>query len=144
MDMIHRDLDRHDVIPHAADHDVGPSIIADLKRLERVLLAYGKDEDAGGATAQVLLSEIENLRRFVMVPGALRDGLRSGRPDQSLPLGRRLGETLYAMISRIAAGALIITKAERLALDRTSRRAIGCLAYLGSIDPAFISRSGTH
>ncbi len=144
MDMIHRDLDRHDVIPHAADRNAIPSVSADLKRLERVLLAYSKDTDAGGATAQVLLSEIENLRRFVMVPGTLREGLNSAAADHLAPLGRRLGDTLYAMISRIASGSLIITKSERLALDRTSRRAIGCLTYLGSIDPAFVSRSGTH
>ena len=144
MDMTHRDIDRHDVIPHAGDFEAAPSVSADLKRLERILMAYHHDDDAGGATAQVLFSEIENLRRFVMVPGALRDGLNAYPAGQSAPLGRRLGDTLYAMIERIAGGSLIITKTERLALDRTSRRAFGCLAYLGSIDPSFINRDNAH
>jgi hypothetical protein len=144
MDTIERDLKRHDVLFHDGSGDAAVSVGDALKRLERVLHAYERNDEADGATAKELLSEIERLRRFVMVRGALKAGLYTRKAEGEETLGRRLSETLFSMIVRNAGGDVVMTRPERLALDRTSRRAIGCLTYLGSIDARFVSRNGTH
>lgn len=144
MELIGQDPGRQAPLLPAGSSEASLFISVELKRLERVLHAYGSDDDAGGATAQVLLSEIESLRRFVLVPEPLKIELNAARSEGDTSLGQRLGGTLFSLIERIRGREFVITHAERLALDRTSRRAIGCLTFLASIDPAFVRRAGAH
>jgi hypothetical protein len=140
MEITQRELDFRDVIADGSAGVPETTIEASLRRLERILLAYGRKPDAGGATAQALLSEIEGLRGFAMTPGALRDGLRRCRPNRPDPLGISICQALRGMVTGITEPSMVTLHAERRALNRTGRRAISCLAFVGALDRTFIGR----
>ena len=84
-----------------------------------------------------LLTEVEALRRFVLVRGALLRGLQQ-TGSKGTSLGRELCDSLRHMIG----DAPNMVKASSLQgarnMERDTRRAVASLAFVGSLDASFV------
>ena len=84
-----------------------------------------------------LLTEVEALRRFVLVRGALLRALQQ-TGSKGTSLGRELCDSLRHMIG----DAPNMVKASSLQgarnMERDTRRAVASLAFVGSLDASFV------
>ena len=85
-----------------------------------------------------LLTEIEALRRFVLVRGTLVKGLlQPGRAD-SRPMGLQLCELLQGLIGDVPNLVKSCSLQGARNMERDTRRAIASLNFIGSLNPAFV------
>jgi hypothetical protein len=107
-----------------------------LEEVDNLLAKYRDSNDILDRMA--LLTEIEALRRFVLVRGALTRGLsQPGRNDER-PMGKQLCETLQGMIGDVPNLVKACSLQGARNMERDTRRAIASLNFLGSLNPSFI------
>jgi hypothetical protein len=85
-----------------------------------------------------LLNAIEDLRRFVLVRRTLARSLARRGTDGGAPLGHQLCAALGHMIGDVPRLVEASLRPREANMDRDMRRAIACLFFLGSLDPAFL------
>ncbi len=107
-----------------------------VEEIDELLIKYRESHDVLDRMA--LLTEIEALRRFVLVRGALVKGLlQPGRSD-SRPMGQQLCEVLQSMIGDVPNLVKSCSLQGARNMERDTRRAIASLNFIGSLNPAFI------
>lgn len=101
----------------------------------RLLAKYTQSQDT--LDRMQLLTEVEALRRYVLVRGALLQALRQSG-STGMALGRELCLSLREMIGDVP--ELVKTSSLQGArnVERDTRRAVASLAFVGSLDPSFV------
>lgn len=84
-----------------------------------------------------LLTEVEALRRFVLVRGALLAALRRPGSAEGTTLGRDICDALRGMIGELPDVARSCSLQGARNMERDTRRAIASLAFVGSLDASF-------
>ena len=101
----------------------------------RLLAKYTESHDT--LDRMQLLTEVEALRRYVLVRGALLQALKQcGSKD--LTLGRELCLSLRDMIGDVPELARTSSLQGARNVERDTRRAVASLAFVGSLDASFI------
>ena len=84
-----------------------------------------------------LLTEVEALRRFVLVRGALLKAMQqTGSNGKSI--GRELCDSLRGMIGEVPELMKTCSLQGARNMERDTRRAVASLAFIGSLDSSFI------
>ena len=115
------------------DPQVGVTLA--VAEVSKLLAKYTEAEDV--LVRMQLLSEVEALRRFVLVRGALLKAMQqTGSNGKSI--GRELCDSLRGMIGEVP--ELVKTCSLQVArnMERDTRRAVASLAFIGSLDSSFI------
>ena len=120
----------------ASSKDPQLAIAYAIEEIDVILTKYRESNDV--MDRMVLLTEIEALRRFVLVRGALVKGLlKPGRAD-SRPMGQQLCEVLQSMIGDVPNLVKSCSLQGARNMERDTRRAIASLNFIGSLNPAFV------
>jgi hypothetical protein len=120
----------------ASSKDPQLAIAYAIEEIDVILTKYRESNDV--MDRMVLLTEIEALRRFVLVRGALVKGLsQPGRADER-PMGKQLCEALQGMIGDVPNLVKSCSLQGARNMERDTRRAIASLNFIGSLNPAFI------
>ena len=106
--------------------------VADVAKL---LAKYSENEDV--TLRMQLLTEVEALRRFVLVRGALLRALQQ-TGSKGLSLGRELCDSLRGMIGEAPEIMKSCSLQGARNMERDTRRAVASLAFIGSLDSSFI------
>ena len=85
-----------------------------------------------------LLTEVEALRRFVLVRGALLKALQQSGA-RGLSLGRELCDGLRGMIGDAPEVVKSCSLQGARNMERDTRRAVASLAFIGSLDSSFVN-----
>ena len=106
-----------------------------VAEIGRLLAKYTQSQDT--LDRMQLLTEVEALRRYVLVRGALLQALRQSG-SKGMTLGRELCLSLREMIGDVP--ELVKTNSLQGArnVERETRRAVASLAFVGSLDPSFV------
>ena len=116
-----------------SDPQVGVSVA--VSEITKLLAKYTESEDV--LVRMQLLTEVEALRRFVLVRSALLRALQQ-TGDQGLSIGRELCDSLRGMIGNapelVKSGSLQGARN----VERDTRRAVASLAFIGSLDKSFV------
>jgi hypothetical protein len=119
----------------ASTRDPQMGVTAAVAEVSRLLAKYAESEDV--LVRMQLLTEVEALRRFVLVRGALLKALQQpGSKDMSL--GRELCDTLRGMIGDVPATVKSSSLQGARNMERDTRRAVASLAFVGSLDSSFV------
>ncbi|WP_421694862.1 hypothetical protein [Aestuariivirga sp.] len=107
--------------------------MAELENLLEKFLATGDVADR-----MLLLTKVEDLRRYVLVRSALVKGLQKPARADGSSLGKALCDTLRLIIGDVP--KLVKTNSLQGArnMERDTRRAIASLTFIGSLDPSFV------
>ncbi|PZF76875.1 hypothetical protein DK847_10435 [Aestuariivirga litoralis] len=108
------------------------SAIAEVRRL---LSKYAEQEDV--MVRMQLLTEVEALRRFVLVRGALLRALKE-TGSKGVSLGRELCDSLRGMIGDAPDTVKSCSLQGARNMERDTRRAVASLAFIGSLDSSFV------
>ena len=120
----------------ASSKDPQLAVAYAIEQIDDLLNKYRASQDV--LDRMTLLTEIEALRRFVLVRSALSAGLaRPGRND-SRPMGKQLCEALQGMIGDVPNLVKACSLQGARNMERDTRRAIASLNFLGSLNPAFL------
>lgn len=106
--------------------------VADVAKL---LAKYSENEDV--TVRMQLLTEVEALRRFVLVRGALLKALQQ-TGSKGLTLGRELCDSLRGMIGEAPEIMKSCSLQGARNMERDTRRAVASLAFIGSLDASFV------
>lgn len=119
-----------------AAQDPKTAIVYALSEVEDLLARYLLSGDVQDRMA--LLTEVEGLRRYVLVRGALVAGLRKAARSDGSTLGFLLRETLQAMIGDAPKQTRSTSLQGARNVERDTRRAVASLAFLASLNPSFV------
>lgn len=119
----------------ASKSDPQMGVTAAVAEVARLLRKYAEREDV--LVRMQLLTEVEALRRYVLVRGALLKAMQQ-TGNKGVSLGRELCDTLRGMIGE--APELVKTSSLQGArnMERDTRRAVASLAFIGSLDSSFV------
>lgn len=115
------------------DPQVGVSIA--VAEVGKLLAKYRESEDV--LTRMQLLTEVEALRRFVLVRGALLKAMKQ-TGSNGLSIGRELCDSLRGMIGDVPELVKSCSLQGARNVERDTRRAVASLAFIGSLDPSFV------
>ena len=101
----------------------------------RLLAKYTASQDT--LDRMQLLTEVEGLRRFVLVRSALLHAMQQPG-SMEMSLGRELCLSLREMIGDVPELVKTTSLQGARNVERDTRRAIASLAFVGSLDKAFI------
>lgn len=136
MDTVNGRVNTSSSVFEASTKDPLIAITAALEDIEKLLAAYRKSEDVLDRMA--VLTEIEALRRFVLVRGALIKSLRQPGRTDGRPLGKLICEALQGMIGDVPNLVKACSLQGARNMERDTRRAIASLNFIGSLDPTFV------
>jgi len=108
------------------------SAVADIARH---LAKYAANRDV--ADRMTLLTEVEALRRYVLVPGALLASLRAPTGEGGGSIGKVLCAALRGMIGELPETGKTNSLQGARNVERDTRRAAASLAFLEGLDPSF-------
>ena len=115
------------------DPQVGVTLA--VAEVSKLLAKYTQAEDV--LVRMQLLSEVEALRRFVLVRGALLKAMQqTGSNGKSI--GRELCDSLRGMIGEVPELVKTCSLQGARNMERDTRRAVASLAFIGSLDSSFI------
>ncbi|MFM8745980.1 MAG: hypothetical protein ACKOED_04855 [Aestuariivirga sp.] len=136
MDSLNHRVSSSGSVFEASTKNPRPAIAAALDDIEALLVVYNKTGDV--LDRMELLTEIEGLRRFVLVRGDLINCLR--QPGQRNPrvMGKQICEALQAMIGDVPTLVKECSLQGARNMERDTRRSIASLNFLGSLDPSFL------
>jgi hypothetical protein len=103
--------------------------------VRKVLAKFTESQDV--LDRMHLLTEVEALRRFVLVRGALLQSLQQ-TGSKGVSLGRELCDSLRGIIGEIPNVVKSCSLQGARNLERDTRRAVASLAFIGSLDAAFV------
>lgn len=119
----------------ASTKDPQAGVTAAVSEVAKLLAKYSENEDV--MVRMQLLTEVEALRRFVLVRGALLRALqKTGNKDISL--GRELCDCLRGMIGEAPEMLKSCSLQGARNMERDTRRAVASLAFIGTLDPSFV------
>lgn len=101
----------------------------------RLLAKFTQSQDA--LDRMQLLTEVEALRRFVLVRGALLAAMQKPGSNGA-SLGRELCDCLRSMIGDAPELAKVTSLQGARNMERDTRRAVASLAFVGSLDTSFV------
>ena len=136
MDTINSRAPSNASVFEASSKDPQLAITYALEEIDTLLAKYRESNDVLDRMA--LLTEIEALRRFVLVRGALAKGLSEPGRNDGRPIGKQLCETLQGMIGDVPNLVKACSLQGARNMERDTRRAIASLNFIGSLNPAFI------
>ena len=110
-------------------------VTAAVAEVARLLKKYADSEDV--LVRMQLLTEVEALRRFVLVRGALLKSMQQ-TGSKGVSLGRELCDTLRGMIGEAPDMAKSCSLQGARNMERDTRRAVASLAFIGSLDSSFV------
>ena len=115
------------------DPQVGVTLA--VAEVSKLLAKYTEAEDV--LVRMQLLTEVEALRRFVLVRGALLKAMQqTGSNGKSI--GRELCDSLRGMIGEVPELVKTCSLQGARNMERDTRRAVASLAFIGSLDSSFI------
>ena len=115
------------------DPQVGVTLA--VAEVSKLLAKYTEAEDV--LVRMQLRSEVEALRRFVLVRGALLKAMQqTGSNGKSI--GRELCDSLRGMIGEVPELVKTCSLQGARNMERDTRRAVASLAFIGSLDSSFI------
>lgn len=106
-----------------------------VAEISKLLAKYAENEDV--TVRMQLLTEVEALRRFVLVRGALLKALQQ-TGNKGLALGRELCDSLRGMIGEAPEIVRSCSLQGARNMERDTRRAVASLAFVGSLDASFV------
>lgn len=115
------------------DPQIAVAVAAD--EVAKQLAKYTASQDV--LDRMTLLTEVEALRRFVLVRSALLAALRRPGATEGSTLGRDLCEALRGMIGELPDMVKSCSLQGARNMERDTRRAIASLAFIGSLDASF-------
>ncbi len=101
----------------------------------KLLAKYRESEDV--LVRMQLLTEVEALRRFVLVRGALLKAMKQ-TGSNGLSIGRELCDSLRGMIGDVPELVKSCSLQGARNMERDTRRAVASLAFIGSLDSSFV------
>jgi len=119
----------------ASTKDPQVGVAAAVAEVSRLLVKYSEKEDV--LLRMQLLTEVEALRRFVLVRGALLKALQQ-TGNKGLSLGRELCDSLRGMIGDAPEMVKNSSLQGARNMERDTRRAVASLAFVGSLDTSFV------
>ncbi len=85
-----------------------------------------------------LLTEVEALRRFVLVRSTLVRAMREPGISDERSIGKELCDLLRGMIGDVPELVKTCSLQGARNMERDTRRAIASLTFVGSLDPSFV------
>ena len=119
----------------ASTRDPQAGVAAAVADVARLLAKYSENEDV--TLRMQLLTEVEALRRFVLVRSALLRALQQ-TGSKGLSLGRELCDSLRGMIGEAPEIMKSCSLQGARNMERDTRRAVASLAFIGSLDSSFV------
>jgi hypothetical protein len=136
MDTVNQRVSSSASVFEASTKNPRPAIASALDDIEALLATYNKTADVLDRMA--VLTEIEALRRFVLVRTDLINCLRQPGQRDVRPMGRQICEALQSMIGDVPSLVKECSLQGARNVERDTRRAIASLNFLGSLDPSFL------
>ena len=115
------------------DPQVGVTLA--VAEVSKLLAKYTQAEDV--LVRMQLLTEVEALRRFVLVRGALLKAMQQ-TGSNGMSIGRELCDSLRGMIGDMPELVKTCSLQGARNMERDTRRAVASLAFIGSLDPSFV------
>ena len=115
------------------DPQIGVSLA--VAEVSKLLAKYTQAEDV--LVRMQLLTEVEALRRFVLVRGALLKAMQQ-TGSNGMSIGRELCDSLRGMIGDMPELVKTCSLQGARNMERDTRRAVASLAFIGSLDSSFI------
>jgi hypothetical protein len=106
-----------------------------VAEVSKLLAKYTQAEDV--LVRMQLLTEVEALRRFVLVRGALLKAMQQ-TGSNGMSIGRELCDSLRGMIGDMPELVKTCSLQGARNMERDTRRAVASLAFIGSLDPSFV------
>lgn len=119
----------------ASTKDPQMGVAAAVAEVARLLSKYSENQDV--LVRMQLLTEVEALRRFVLVRGALLKAMQQ-TGSKGVSLGRELCDTLRGMIGDVPEMVKTTSLQGARNMERDTRRAVASLAFIGSLDSSFV------
>lgn len=119
----------------ASTKDPRAGVATAIAEVRKVLAKFTESQDV--LDRMHLLTEVEALRRFVLVRGALLQSLQQ-TGSKGVSLGRELCDSLRGIIGEIPNVVKSCSLQGARNLERDTRRAVASLAFIGSLDAAFV------
>lgn len=119
----------------ASTKDPQVGVAAAVSEVAKLLAKYSESEDV--LVRMQLLTEVEALRRFVLVRGALLKALQQ-TGSKGKALGRELCDSLRGMIGEVPETMKSCSLQGARNMERDTRRAVASLAFIGSLDKSFV------
>ena len=110
-------------------------VAAAVSEIAKILAKYSESQDV--LDRMQLLTEVEALRRFVLVRGALLKALEQ-TGNNGASLGRELCDCLRGMIGDAPETSKTTSLQGARNMERDTRRAVASLAFVGSLDASFV------
>lgn len=120
----------------ASTRDPQMGVTAAVAEVAKLLAKYAESEDV--LVRMQLLTEVEALRRFVLVRGALLKAMQQ-TGAKGVSLGRELCDTLRGMIGEVPETMKNCSLQGARNMERDTRRAVASLAFIGSLDSSFVN-----
>lgn len=120
----------------ASTRDPQIGVTAAVVEVAKLLAKYAESEDV--MVRMQLLTEVEALRRFVLVRGALLKAMQQ-TGSKGVSLGRELCDTLRGMIGEVPETMKNCSLQGARNMERDTRRAVASLAFIGSLDSSFVN-----
>ena len=115
------------------DPQIGVSLA--VAEVSKLLAKYTQAEDV--LVRMQLLTEVEALRRFVLVRGALLKAMQQ-TGSNGMSIGRELCDSLRGMIGEMPELVKTCSLQGARNMERDTRRAVASLAFIGSLDSSFV------
>ena len=136
MDTVNQRVSSSASVFEASTKNPRPAIASALDDIESMLGVYNQTGDVLDRMA--VLTEIEALRRFVLVRTDLINCLRQSGQRDPRAMGKQICEALQSMIGDVPNLVKECSLQGARNMERDTRRAIASLNFLGSLDPAFL------
>jgi len=120
----------------ASTKDPQAAVALAVAEVARLLAKFKASQDV--LDRMELLTEVEALRRFVLVRGALLRALKQPGISDDRSLGKELCDLLRGMIGDVPDLVKSCSLQGARNMERDTRRAIASLTFIGSLDPSFV------
>lgn len=119
----------------ASTTDPRAGVATAVAEVRRALAKFNESQDV--LDRMQFLTEVEALRRFVLVRGALLQALQE-TGSSGVSLGREVCDSLRGMVGEVPDVVKRSSLQGARNLERDTRRAVASLAFIGSLDKAFV------
>ena len=135
MDTVTQQVSTSASVFEASTKDPQMGVANAVGEVAKLLAKYAQSEDV--MVRMQLLTEVEALRRFVLVRGALLKAMQQ-TGSKGMSLGRELCNSLRGMIGDAPEMVKTCSLQGARNVERDTRRAVASLAFIGSLDTSFI------
>ena len=119
----------------ASTTDPRAGVAAAIAEVRKMLAKFTESHDV--LDRMQFLTEVEALRRFVLVRGALLHALQQ-TSSTGVSLGREVCNSMRGMVGEVPEVVKRSSLQGARNLERDTRRAVASLAFIGSLDDSFV------